>query len=114
MRSGKPPSPLLRRRKRHDLQFVLRVDGPHRQSLRRPLAPGAHQRKVQAQAHRLGAESSGQHGIALQLRPVALDLAVEELFEAAAAVLTRLVVDDPAYPLLVDEAAIEDDPYYLT
>src|SRR5579863_9857663 len=76
--------------------------------LGRPLAPGAHQREIQAQADRLGAESPGQQGIALKLRSIALDLAVEELLEAAADVLARFVVDDPAHSLAVDKTPIED------
>src|ERR1700680_1188938 len=77
-------------------------------ALRRPLAPGSHQRKIEPQTHRLGTQPFGQRAIALQLRAVALDLAVEKFLEAAADVLTGLVVDDPAHPLIVDKTAVED------
>ena len=44
-----------------------------------------------------------------KLRGVALALAVEEPFEARAFVAARLVVDDPAPALVVDEGAVDDD-----
>src|ERR1035438_8309647 len=75
--------------------------------LRRPFAPGSHERKIQAGPYRLGTQFSGQQRVALQLRPIALDLAIQKLRESSAAVLARLVVDDPTGAALIDEATVE-------
>ena len=47
--------------------------------------------------------------IALELPPVTLTLAVQELFETRALVAARLVIDDPAHARSIDERAVDDD-----
>src|SRR5271168_1764313 len=78
-----------------------------------PLPPSAHQGKIQPQAHRFGPEFLRQARVALQLRRVTLDLAIEKLLHAAAQVLAGLVVNHPTHAGIVDEAAIEDHTPHL-
>ena len=47
-------------------------------------------------------------GIALQLRPIARLLPVEEAFLVRALVAAGLVIDDPAFALGVGESAVDD------
>src|SRR5690606_39424900 len=70
-------------------------------SLRFP--PAAEQREVEA--HR---GAGHERGVGLELRRVALALAVEEAFEVGALVAARLVVDDPE-PARVAEDAVHDE-----
>ena len=55
-----------------------------------------------------GIEPRHDLGVALQLRPVALLLAVQKFLHATALVAAGLVVDDPARAVGVDEGAVDD------
>src|SRR5271156_2642339 len=88
----------------------MRLRVGHAHILRQPLAPGAHEGKIQTHAHGLRPQLFRQLRVTLELRAVALDLALQKLLPAAARVLARLVVDDPANSVLVDEASVEDHP----
>src|SRR3954447_24658330 len=70
-----------------------------------PFAPARDEREVQAEPRALTADEARVRG---ELRRVALALAVEKTFEAGALVAARLVVDDPAPALVVDEGAVDD------
>jgi hypothetical protein len=65
--------------------------------------------EIQRSPHGLGAELRREHAIIGELGPIALHLLRQKAFEVPALVPARLVVDDPASSLGIDEAAVDDD-----
>ena len=65
------------------------------------------QRKIQPDPDRSRIHCGYSLGIALQLGPIARNLGVEKSFQIAAQVPARLVIDDPAQPVGVDEAPVD-------
>src|SRR5690348_5992887 len=66
------------------------------------------QREIQRHFNTRGSETPYQGGIALQLRRVTQPFPFQEGVQVRSGMAAGLVVHDPAHPLLVHEAAVDD------